>query len=710
MNHGRITFTPLALLFVLMSFECNVFADQASQLYNQYSTLLEVANQRGFETDSAVQYYYKARAKYWEENTSEAIPAIQRAIHFLEMKKPRVLKKSKTHSIHSKAQTFQTIQLSLSGNCETESIATIPFSEGSFTSGLNLQVESPSAEPTDAQIITLAQWPDHSIRWAQVIFPCSSAKTTTARTVQLKQGKPIGNPAKVSPWGKVLTQVGVASPPLLQVPQKNAQPAKLIHDLVVDHIHYRFRVLQEDQTANGPYLRETRLLGTYDIKGIKVAAEIRIAFHDLSETILVYHTLINEDQEKDLSIQQLQFTMSSPEYSLLDKKTDLPYSDPHHFKLPAGCAITHLIQIHKKGNNFQPLAVVPSGSYIEATGAIPLFGAGTQNEKYNQQAQRNFSKLQYLENQDPIKGMLNQGDFKMDYGDWGNNEYDLAYALYLQYLRTGNPIYKQRADLQALHYRDVDINHMPGDRKGMVHKHGSSHRSGEADAGHMWVQGLLMHSLLNRDPRSLMVAQSVGSFISRHLSKGHAAESERELGWPLIALTSLQWHAPDPTYEDAMERLVDNILVWQNPKTGTWPTPVAEEKEYIGEVPMFMGILLEGMSQYHVMTQNPKALQSIRMACDWLENSAWKKKQKYFIYKNSPRYRTEPVWPSLNLLIAPGLAYRAAMDSDPKKMVFARDVFQAGVENMGIVSGKELAQQMRSSPMFLGIETQFKSK
>ena len=72
----------------------------------------------------------------------------------------------------------------------------------------------------------------------------------------------------------------------------------------------------------------------------------------------------------------------------------------------------------------------------------------------------------------------------MNYGDWfgerqwnwGNNEYDLTFALILQFVRTRNLEYLQRALQMAHHYTTIDTQHIRAPKhREIVYAHSTGH-------------------------------------------------------------------------------------------------------------------------------------------------------------------------------------------------------------------------------------------
>ncbi len=114
---------------------------------------------------------------------------------------------------------------------------------------------------------------------------------------------------------------------------------------------------------------------------------------------------------------------------------------------------------------------------------------------------------EYLATYD-VFGQFNYGDTLGD-GGWGNMETQLDHAMWVHFIRTGNPVYFKIAQAAARHYRDIDVDHMSG----ATHTHNPSHTLGGRSTSHAWIQGTLDHYMATGEKRSMEVAQLHADFL-----------------------------------------------------------------------------------------------------------------------------------------------------------------------------------------------------
>ncbi|MCY4543638.1 MAG: hypothetical protein OXD39_00255, partial [Gemmatimonadetes bacterium] len=125
-------------------------------------------------------------------------------------------------------------------------------------------------------------------------------------------------------------------------------------------------------------------------------------------------------------------------------------------------------------------------------------------------------------------GYLDYGDVRatwdeeeddwMDRGRWGwcNSEWDPRHAIWVQYLRTGDPRYYGLAEAMTRHSMDVDTCHWHPFRPYMVggcYRHGVGHFSDEPCASHTFIDNWMDYYHLTGDGRTLEVLREAGAFF-----------------------------------------------------------------------------------------------------------------------------------------------------------------------------------------------------
>ncbi len=198
-----------------------------------------------------------------------------------------------------------------------------------------------------------------------------------------------------------------------------------------------------------------------------------------------------------------------------------------------------------------------------------------------------------------MRDWVNQMPFGMrDFGDgymggpykgknaYQNLEYDVAYNYLLEFLRTGNPWYLEAAEPMARHQTDVDVNNFSG----MPWKHSPLHTTTEADLGHVFLRGVLLHHLLTGETRQLEMARKVGDFVAAKLTResGSVVGNERQIGWSLYLLTGVYEVTRDEKYLKACESLCNSLLKGQAP-TGKFAI------RWDNRIAFFNGIAMNGM-------------------------------------------------------------------------------------------------------------------
>ena len=128
-------------------------------------------------------------------------------------------------------------------------------------------------------------------------------------------------------------------------------------------------------------------------------------------------------------------------------------------------------------------------------------------------------------------GYLDYGDVRatwdeeeddwMDRGRWGwcNSEWDPRHAIWIQYLRTGDPRYYGLAEAMTRHSIDVDTCHWHPFRSYMVggcYRHGVGHFSDEPCASHTFIDNWMDYYHLTGDGRTLEVLREAGAFFLRY--------------------------------------------------------------------------------------------------------------------------------------------------------------------------------------------------
>ncbi len=174
---------------------------------------------------------------------------------------------------------------------------------------------------------------------------------------------------------------------------------------------------------------------------------------------------------------------------------------------------------------------------------------------YERGLEYKFQWMKYNQEWEPWYGMLNYGDnltyyYNNEWIQWTNNEPGNDYMWWLQFVRTGNPIYYKTAKAASMHTMDVDNIHWPkdpvyfGDTNeslhafqiedlpkgspyiGMGRRHAAQHYTSLLSA-HVWAAGWVSSYYLDANHRGLEVAMETGDYYTRRIFGEHGLRGRR---------------------------------------------------------------------------------------------------------------------------------------------------------------------------------------
>ncbi|MCD6507803.1 hypothetical protein J7M22_14440 [Candidatus Poribacteria bacterium] len=330
-------------------------------------------------------------------------------------------------------------------------------------------------------------------------------------------------------------------------------------------------------------------------------------------------------------------------------------------------------------------------------------------------------------------GLQHYGDWPMALGAYGSkyrmyadNEYDTPYAYFLQFIRTGNPLYGEVGYHSAVHMADVDCKATNGDMRfhgyyDQAEDH-AGHRPSGGELGHYWTDGLLLNYLLYGDVWSWEAARSLADFLVGIFAgegddavRRHFLGCERAVGWPLVALAGVAEVTGDPKLLDKMRQMVAFLARFTSD-----PDRELEEISHIGgnpirwwricqedgSKPFMLGVVLEGLERYHRLTGDPAAEEAIVNISRFLVEVMWVKNIEAFIYEWNAfnRKHREDVYPHyINMMVAPGLAYAYELTGEKVFKEVATRAFHAALWTLFEPGGgKEIGMIGRTSSLMVG--------
>lgn len=183
---------------------------------------------------------------------------------------------------------------------------------------------------------------------------------------------------------------------------------------------------------------------------------------------------------------------------------------------------------------------------------------------------------------------------------YANLEYDTPLNFLIQFLRTGERWYMDVGEAQVRHQRDIDIDHYTGRQW----KHSPLHTTTEADLGHIFLRGLLLHYLLTGERRSLESAEEIGKWLTPRVERLEGMGNERQIGWSLYALCELYKVTRNKTYLTAGDEASIKLAKGQSP-TGRFNI------RWDNRISFFNGIAMTGLLNVYLLTGREEIYQAV---------------------------------------------------------------------------------------------------
>lgn len=331
----------------------------------------------------------------------------------------------------------------------------------------------------------------------------------------------------------------------------------------------------------------------------------------------------------------------------------------------------------------------------------------------------------------------------MHWGDWfgervlnyGNNEYDLNWAMGVQWMRTGHRAYFQRGLEMARHYTTVDTVHgRPSDRhRALCWTHCFNHvgtaqkvedlrfpkddkdaetylerfrwglRGGMDPQGHIYQPGNWLYAALTGEQWFRDVAERVCMHQATHLTPRFNFSIERSGGWPLINASMAYAFSGNPYYLNAARLMIERCLQREDPESGGWPhhPPSSETggKRVLGGKAFAVGILTHGILRY--LEQEPRDRPEVRRmlvrGADWLMNEAWVPGKGFKYITNAPNWEDRGSRGMTCLLNAEVIAFAYEQTRDVKYLDFWKTMMAGLMPTMSNGMGKSYTQQTRQT-------------
>ena len=368
----------------------------------------------------------------------------------------------------------------------------------------------------------------------------------------------------------------------------------------------------------------------------------------------------------------------------------------------------------------QPLLAQCSPSYACHTGVLGGSRPADPKKFHGYDAWMDAMFKKHLEDQETGRenGLLNFGDWydvKKFGGGWGNQEYDTSHCFFVQYLRSGDRRYFDRARQGAMHLMDVDVAHFVNrhlrnedhagiGQPGQIWTHSVGHTGGYYDHaplkapphyqtgllqnwGHVWVGGLCDQYLLTGDRRTLDVLKLAADRAASECPTRYS-DHMREIGWPLNAVMSAYEATGDENYLRAADRQWQTLKSHLNPKRG-WRVMLAyghcaaksRKDRCVGQNSYLLALTLSGLARYHQITKDPEVLQAVTVGLDQIIDECWSEKHKSFYPTSCTHYMNKPpaAYCPTTFLSSLAFAHEIAETGNKEHQRIFREAFKTAV-------------------------------
>ncbi|MFO8082406.1 MAG: hypothetical protein R6V07_19170 [Armatimonadota bacterium] len=302
-----------------------------------------------------------------------------------------------------------------------------------------------------------------------------------------------------------------------------------------------------------------------------------------------------------------------------------------------------------------------------------------------------FEGFMALQESEREFGFMNYGDwFGERTWNWGNNEYDTAWGLAANFVRTGNLEMLERAYATAGHSADIDTVHYHEDpsRVGYQYAHSIGHTGGFFDedwkgmsasynrgalnrSGHLWTQGQFALYALTGEERLLETGRKMARMVADNTTD-FRYYNERTFGWPIISLMGGYNVDPDPRYLNGAKLMADAAVWTLHPDKHQWGARInprecrhdpRPEGPCWGSKPFMTGVGLRSLSMYHRAQPREEVQRTMVRNSGWMWEVGYLPEYNGFIYSECPSHSTRGSTWTMSLVGA-GLAYAGTLDAE----------------------------------------------
>ena len=203
---------------------------------------------------------------------------------------------------------------------------------------------------------------------------------------------------------------------------------------------------------------------------------------------------------------------------------------------------------------------------------------------------------------------------------------------------------------------------------------------------------------------------------------GYDFSNCRDSGWHLILTMAVYRATGDPFYRNAARIIVERVMERQTPKPkfntqgGGWrrmmvPGHCLCEPAHYGNAGFMVGVLMTGLTWYHLETGDPRVAKSIIMGANFLVDDMWEESIGGFRYTSCPVSSKGP-WSNFLLFDGIGYAYRLTQRAG-RPDAKLEHVLQKGTDPAIAAMngmGKSFTQFIRVAPHFIGLLSDLREK
>ncbi|MGI5819102.1 MAG: hypothetical protein ACOX9R_13515 [Armatimonadota bacterium] len=320
----------------------------------------------------------------------------------------------------------------------------------------------------------------------------------------------------------------------------------------------------------------------------------------------------------------------------------------------------------------------------------------------------------------------------MNFGDthgervvnWTNQEYDLQWGLLLQFVRSGDWRYFERAEEAARHTASVDTVHFAPDEslRGIQKAHCLGHIGGFSmerpenaaywftagiwNTGHMWSQGQLTTWCLTGDRRYLDSGMILVEWFAREETRHLPEYVHRSPGWSALASLGGYHVEPHPWYLNAARLFLQNTIARQCPGTGTLIHLIGECEcpvKHAGGKTFMTGVVMSALKMLDQIDPDPELKNALVRSADWIGWRMWQPENNSFQYAQCAQFDGRPTHAG-TYMICEGLAEAYNLSGNPlHREMLERSLGDMIVNQGPSASGKGYAMQIRMTPYALSL-------